>query len=114
MRNIPRVDSESRVQVRIKAPDATKVKVNFWSGPKMDMEKQPDGFWTVTTPPQAPGLHYYAINIDGVEVNDPGSHYFTAAARMPARLKFLRRARPTTCRRMFRTARFAKSGTTRA
>ena len=45
----PRVDSTGRVQIRIKAPDATKVKVNFWSGPKVDMVKQPDGFWTVTT-----------------------------------------------------------------
>ena len=77
----PRVDSQSRVQVRIKAPDATKVKVNFWSGPKMDMEKQADGFWTVTTPPQAPGLHYYAINIDGVDVNDPGSHSFYGGSK---------------------------------
>ena len=73
----PRVDSESRVQVRIKAPDATKLKVNFWSGPKMDMEKQADGYWTVTTPPQAPGLHYYTIDIDGVQVSDPGSHSFS-------------------------------------
>ena len=47
----PRVDSAGRVQIRVKAPDASKVKLNFWSGPKVDMEKQPDGFWTVTTPP---------------------------------------------------------------
>ncbi len=47
----PRVDSNSRVQIRFKAPDATKVRVNFWSGPKADMEKQADGFWTFTTPP---------------------------------------------------------------
>jgi len=77
----PRVDSESRVQVRIKAPNATKVKVNFWSGPKMEMEKQADGFWTVTTPPQAPGLHYYTINIDGIEVSDPGSHSFYGGSK---------------------------------
>lgn len=69
----PRVDSGSRVQIRFKAPDAAKVKVNFWSGPKGDMEKQADGFWTVTTPPLAPGLHYYTINVDGAEVSDPGS-----------------------------------------
>ena len=55
----PRVDATGRVQVRIKAPEATKVKLNFWSGPKVDMEKQADGFWTVTTPPLVPGLHYY-------------------------------------------------------
>ena len=47
----PRIDETGRVQVRIKAPDANKVKLNFWSGPKVDMEKQADGFWTVTTTP---------------------------------------------------------------
>jgi enterochelin esterase-like enzyme len=52
------------------------VKVNFWSGPKLDMEKQPDGFWTITTPPLVPGLHYYTLVIDGAEVSDPNSHAF--------------------------------------
>ncbi len=69
----PRVDSNSRVQIRFKAPDASKVRVNFWSGPKADMEKQADGFWTFTTPPMAPGLHYYTVIVDGAEVSDPGS-----------------------------------------
>jgi enterochelin esterase family protein len=72
----PRVDSSSRVKIRIKAPDATSVKVNFWSGPKLDMVKQPDGFWTVTTPPLVSGLHYYTLTVDGAEVSDPGSHSF--------------------------------------
>jgi len=72
----PRVDSAGRVEIRVKAPDATKVKLNFWSGPKLDMEKQPDGFWTVTTPPLVPGLHYYTFVIDGAEVSDPNSHAF--------------------------------------
>ncbi len=69
----PKVDSNSRIQIRLKAPDASKVKLNFWSGPKVDMEKQADGFWTVTTPPMAPGLHYYTVNVDGAEVSDPAS-----------------------------------------
>lgn len=73
----PKVDSTGRVEVRIKAPDATKVKLNFWSGPKIDMVKQSDGFWTVTTPPLVPGFHYYTLNIDGADVADPGTHgYF--------------------------------------
>lgn len=69
----PRVDSNSRVEIRFKAPDASKVRVNFWSGPKADMEKQAEGFWTFTTPPMAPGLHYYTVIVDGAEVSDPGS-----------------------------------------
>jgi enterochelin esterase-like enzyme len=77
----PRVDSGSRVQIRIKAPEATTVKANFWSGPKLDMVKQPDGFWTVTTPPLAPGLHYYTLNIDGAEVSDPNSHAFFGGSK---------------------------------
>jgi enterochelin esterase-like enzyme len=69
----PQVDSSSRVKIRFKAPDAAKVRVNFWSGPKADMEKQADGFWTFTTPQLAPGLHYYTILVDGAEVSDPAS-----------------------------------------
>jgi enterochelin esterase family protein len=69
----PRVDSKSRVEIRFKAPDASKVGVNFWSGPKTDMDKQADGFWTFITPPMAPGLHYYTVIVDGAEVSDPGS-----------------------------------------
>jgi enterochelin esterase-like enzyme len=69
----PQVDSNSRVLIRFKAPDASKVRVNFWSGPKAEMEKQSDGFWTFTTPPMAPGLHYYTIVVDGAEVADPAS-----------------------------------------
>ena len=69
----PQVDSNSRVQIRIKAPDATKVRVNFWSGEKADMEKQPDGLWTFTSKSMAPGLHYYTIVVDGAEFSDPGS-----------------------------------------
>jgi enterochelin esterase family protein len=77
----PRVDSTGRVQIRIKAPEANKVKLNFWSGPKMDMERQPDGFWTVTTPPLVPGLHYYVLNIDGADVSDPDSQSFFGGTR---------------------------------
>lgn len=77
----PRVDDAGRVQIRIKAPEANQVKLNFWSGPKMDMQKQADGFWTVTTPPLVPGLHYYVLNIDGADVSDPGSRAFFGGTR---------------------------------
>ena len=77
----PRIDSTGRVQIRIKAPEANKVKLNFWSGPKVDMEKQADGFWTVTTTPLVPGLHYYVINVDGIDASDPGSKAFFGGSR---------------------------------
>ena len=72
----PRVDDSGRAQFRVKAPDASKVQVNFWGAAKLDMLKQPDGFWTVTSAPLVPGFHYYTLLIDGAEVSDPGSHAF--------------------------------------
>ncbi len=77
----PRVDDSGRVQIRIKAPDANKVKLNFWSGPKVDMQKQADGFWTFTTEPMVPGLHYYVLNVDGVDASDAGSRAFFGGSR---------------------------------
>ena len=77
----PRVDDGGRVQLRIKAPEATKVKLNFWSGPKVEMQKQADGFWTFTTEPMVPGLHYYVFNVDGADVSDAGSRAFFGGSR---------------------------------
>lgn len=77
----PRVDGSGRAEIRVKAPEASHVKLNFWSGPKMDMVRQPDGFWTVTTPPLVPGFHYYTLIIDGAEVSDPGSRTFFGGGR---------------------------------
>ena len=77
----PRVDATGQVQLRIKAPEATKVKLNFWSGPKVDMQKQGDGFWTFTTGPMVPGLHYYVFNVDGVDVSDAGSRAYFGGSR---------------------------------
>jgi hypothetical protein len=77
----PRVDAKGRVQVRVKAADAKGVKLNFWSGPKVDMAKQADGFWTVTTTPLVPGLHYYTLIIDGAEVADTNSQSFFGGSK---------------------------------
>jgi enterochelin esterase-like enzyme len=85
----PSVDSTGRVQIRIKAPDATKVRANFWSGPKIDMVKQKDGFWTVTTPPLVPGLHYYTLIIDGAEVSDTGSQAFFGGGKYASAVEVL-------------------------
>jgi len=42
-----------------------------------DLPGIPDkGVWTVTTPPAAPGFHYYFAVIDGFQCADPGSQTF--------------------------------------
>jgi enterochelin esterase family protein len=73
------------VALRIKAPDAQKVQAMIGGGgaqtAKMDLTKDADGFWTITTPPIVEGFHYYFIYVDGVEVPDPGSQTFFGTAR---------------------------------
>jgi len=77
----PCVDSAARAQYRVKAPDARAMRLNFWSGPKLDMVKQAGGFWTITTPPLVAGFHYYTLIIDGAEVSDPSSHAYYGGGR---------------------------------
>ncbi len=72
----PRVDTTGKAEFRVKAPNASKVQINFWGAAKLDMAKQPDGFWTVTSGPLVPGFHYYTVLVDGAEFSDPASHAF--------------------------------------
>ena len=81
MRSTPASTAQGRVEVRLKAPEATKVRLNFWSGPKIDMVKQPDGVWSVITEPLVPGLHYYTLIVDGVEMADTGSRSFFGGSK---------------------------------
>jgi enterochelin esterase family protein len=76
----PRVTSDLRAIFRIKAPDAQKVQIQL--GKTYDMLKDDQGFWTVTTDPQVPGFHYYAMIVDGVSVSDPASETFFGVGRM--------------------------------
>lgn len=76
----PRVHPDLRVTFRLKAPDAKNVQVftNFGlgSGGPWDMQRGEDGVWTLTSPAVVPGFHYYALIVDGVQVNDPASDVF--------------------------------------
>ena len=40
------------------------------------MARGKDGVWSGTTPPLVVGFHYYALDADGVRMNDPGSRTF--------------------------------------
>jgi enterochelin esterase family protein len=71
----PRVHSDNRVTFQLKAPDARKVQVQV-PGARYDMTKGENGVWSVTTQPLIPGFHYYSLVVDGVAMNDPGSHTF--------------------------------------
>jgi para-nitrobenzyl esterase len=71
----PRVLSDHSVAFQLKAPEATSVAVEI-AGKRYAMTRAVDGVWSVTTPPLVVGFHYYSLTVDGVQMNDPGSHAF--------------------------------------
>lgn len=76
----PYVDSSSRATFKINAPEAKDVKLDI-CGKKYDMTKVGSGTWVVTTDPLVKGFHYYALLVDGVNVNDPASETFYGCGR---------------------------------
>jgi enterochelin esterase-like enzyme len=75
----PRIHPDGRVTFRLKGPGLRSVQVlphnddnGLGKGP-FDMVRGEDGIWTYTTQPVVPGLHYYTLIVDGLEINDPGS-----------------------------------------
>jgi enterochelin esterase-like enzyme len=79
-KEFPQVNSEGRVRVQIKAPEAHKVQLDI-SAVKYDLRKDTSGVWTGESAPQDEGFHYYQLWIDGAAVPDPGSLYFYGASR---------------------------------
>jgi enterochelin esterase-like enzyme len=81
----PRIHSDRRVTLQLKAPEARKVQVvgNFGlgKGGPWEMKRGEDGVWAVTTPPVIPGFHCYWFTVDGVRANDPASETFFGTGR---------------------------------
>jgi len=87
----PRIEPDGRVSFRVVAPTATTVQVqpagpSFGTDP-IDLERSADGDWTGTIGPVAPGLHYYWLLVDGVEVNDPWSQTYGGYGRQVSGLE---------------------------
>lgn len=71
----PMVDSQSRAIFQFYAPGAHEVLGDIVAH-RYPLTRQADGMWTGTTDPLPLGFHYYAIVVDGVRVNDPGTQTF--------------------------------------
>jgi len=80
-KQFPQVNSERRVRVRVVAPQAQSVVLDFLGGAKYPLAKGEDGAWTGVTRPQDEGFHYYQLLIDGAGVPDPGTLYFYGGNR---------------------------------
>ncbi len=78
----PRVHDDLRVTFQLPAPQAKQVQLQpggddngLGKGP-LEMQRDANGTWSITTSPAVPGFHYYWFLVDGVKVNDPGSETF--------------------------------------
>ena len=77
----PQVNSERRVRVRVVAPQAENVTLDFLGGGKYPLSKGEEGAWVGTSRPQDEGFHYYQLVIDGAGVPDPGTLYLYGGSR---------------------------------
>jgi enterochelin esterase-like enzyme len=68
----PEVAADGRVTFRFQDPNAKDVKVSIEGRAKpLDMQKDADGVWTVTTDPMEPDFYGYTFIADGVGLFDP-------------------------------------------
>ena len=71
----PRVLPDHSVAFQFRSADAQTVDVDIM-GKKYPMTRGAEGNWTVVTPPLVEGFHYYALDVNGVRMNDPNSHTY--------------------------------------
>ncbi len=76
----PEVNSQRRVRTRLRAPNAQSVQLDI-GGVRYPMTKGEDGYWIGFSNAQDEGFHYYQLNVDGVNVPDPGALMFYGASR---------------------------------
>lgn len=77
----PQVNSQRQVRVRVVAPQAQNVVLDFLGGAKYPLTRGDDGAWIGVTRPQDEGFHYYQIVVDGAQVPDPGTLFFYGGNR---------------------------------
>ncbi len=66
----PDVHADRSVTFRLRAPNAKEVKLDLEGADPLEMQKDDQGVWTVTSAPLAPDYYGYAFSIDGVRSLD--------------------------------------------
>lgn len=78
----PEVAADGKVTFRLRAPNAKEVYVTGMapgSGPeggRLNLQKDEQGVWSVTTDPMQPGIYQYVFNVDGLRIPDPSNNRF--------------------------------------
>lgn len=70
----PQVHSDNRVTFRFRAPNAKQVMLAREGARSVDMKKDEQGVWSVTTDPLEPDFYGYSFIADGVALIDPSNH----------------------------------------
>jgi enterochelin esterase-like enzyme len=70
----PEVHSDGSVTFRVIAPNAKEVQVDREGTAPIDMRKDENGVWSVTTAPLPPDYYGYSFNVDGVHSLDAFNH----------------------------------------
>src|SRR6185369_11296444 len=71
----PEVSADGKVTFRLRAPNAKEVFVNG-AGPRLALEKNEQGEWSVTTDTLKPDLYTYSFQVDGMTITDPANNKF--------------------------------------
>ena len=75
----PVLNQDGTVTFNFFAPTATKVSVtgdfDELTSKQLDMTKQENGVWSVTTSPLTPELYSYSFSVDGQRIVDPANSY---------------------------------------
>lgn len=69
----PEVHSDRRVTFRFRAPNAKEVVFARADAPRVPMQKDDAGVWTITVGPLEPDYYEYSFQADGVDLVDPSN-----------------------------------------
>ncbi len=80
----PEVHADRSATFRFQAPNAKEVKLALEGAEPVEMQRDAQGVWSVTTAPLAPDYYEYSIVADGVRLLDPLNAQMTVNLLTPA------------------------------
>jgi len=86
--NSPEVLPDRRVVFRLRAPNATQVRLtgDLWlDQTATDMTRDADGVWSVSVGPLMPDIYGYSFIVDGVTMSDPSNGWIQPGVRSSLR-----------------------------
>ena len=86
----PEVQADRRITFRVRAPNAKDVAVTREGAPRLAMQKDDQGVWSVTTEPLEPDLYGYSFVADGARLLDSSNPLIKANLLNPSSIVHVR------------------------